>query len=166
MNLQDLASIAEIVGGFAVLATLVYLVIELRDNTRVLKATATNDTTLIWSEWNTMMSQHPDRVLFARSMDPKESLENFDPTEQVTLDFLGRGVLQKWAAGFYQYEAGILDAEQWDNWISWCHSMLALPVWAAWWSDERKAPVHSQRFLAAVDSAHVVKLNIGQSMYR
>ena len=45
-------------------------------------------------------------------MDPKESLENFDPTEQVTLDFLGRGILQKWAASFYQYEAGILDAEQ------------------------------------------------------
>ncbi len=29
MNLQDLASIAEIVGGFAVLATLIYLVMEL-----------------------------------------------------------------------------------------------------------------------------------------
>lgn len=166
MNLQDLASIAEIVGGFAVLATLVYLAIELRDNTRVLKATATNDTALIWSEWNTMMSQHPDRVLFARSMDPKESLENFDPIEQVTLDFLGRGIMQKWAAGFYQYEAGILDYEQWENWIIYCRSFLALPVWAAWWSDEIKAPVHPQRFLAAIDSAHVEKLNLGQSMYR
>ena len=38
MNLQDLASIAEIIGGFAVLATLVYLTIELRDNTKILKA--------------------------------------------------------------------------------------------------------------------------------
>ena len=166
MNLQDLASIAEILGGFAVLATLVYLVIEVRDNTRVLKATATNDTALIWSDWNTMMSQHPDRVLFARSMDPKESLENFDPTEQVTLDFLGRGVLQKWAAGFYQYEAGILDAEQWDNWITYCRSFLVLPVWAAWWSVEREAPVHPQKFIAAINSAQVAKLNMGQSMYR
>lgn len=166
MNLQDLASIAEVVGGFAVLATLIYLAIEVRDNTRVLKATATNGTALMWSEWNTMMSQHPDRVLFARSMDPKESLENFDPTEQVTLDFLGRGMLQKWSAGFYQYEAGILDAEQWENWITWCHSFLTLPVWAAWWSDEIKAPVHSQRFLAAIGSAQVAKLNLGQAMYR
>ena len=66
-----------------------------------------------------MMSQHPDRVLFARSMDPKESLENFDPSEQVTLDFLGRGILQKWAAGFYQYEAGILDDE---------HGITGLPI--------------------------------------
>ena len=92
-------------------AVLVYLVIELRDNTRVLKAKATNDTALIWSDWSTMISQHPDRILFARSMDLKESLENFDPTEQVTLDFLGREILQKSAAAFYQYEPGILDAE-------------------------------------------------------
>ena len=166
MNLQDLASIAEVVGGFAVLATLIYLAIEVRDNTRVLKATATNDTALIWADWNTMMSQHQDRVLFARSMDPKESLENFDPTEQVTLDFLGRGLLQKWAAGFYQYEAGILDAEQWDNWISYCHSFLALPVWAAWWSDEVKAPVHPERFVAAIGKAQSARLNLGQAMYR
>ena len=47
MNLQNLASVAEILGGFAVLATLVFLVIEVRDNTRVLKATATNDTALV-----------------------------------------------------------------------------------------------------------------------
>ena len=166
MNLQDLASIAEIAGGFAVLATLVYLAIELRDNTRVLKAKSTTDTAVDWSQWNTMMSEHPDRVLFARSCDPNESLENFDPTEQVTLDFLGRGMMLKWASEFYQYEAGILDAESWKIWLTYCHSFLALPVWAAWWSVEREAPVHPQKFIAAIDSAQVAKLNMGQSMYR
>ena len=165
MNLQDLASIAEILGGFAVLATLVYLAIELRDNTRVLKAKSTSDTAVQWSEWNTMMSQHPDRVLFARSLDPKESLENFDPIEQVTLHFFGRGLLRKWGAAFFQYEAGILDAEQWESWITYCNSFLALPVWAAWWSEERVQPVHSHRFIAAIDSAPVVKLKLGQLMH-
>ena len=40
MNLQDFASIAEIVGGFAVLATLVYLSIQIKSNTRQLRFTA------------------------------------------------------------------------------------------------------------------------------
>ena len=40
MNLQDFASIAEIVGGFAVLATLVYLSIQIKSNTLQLRFTA------------------------------------------------------------------------------------------------------------------------------
>ena len=59
----------------------------------MLKAKATNNTAPIWADWSTRISQYPDRVLFARSMDLKESLENFDPTEQVTLDFLGREIM-------------------------------------------------------------------------
>jgi hypothetical protein len=42
MNLQDFASIAEIVGGFAVLATLVYLSIQIKSNTRQLRFTASH----------------------------------------------------------------------------------------------------------------------------
>lgn len=100
MNLQDLASIAEIVGGFAVLATLIYLVIELRDNTRTLKAKATTAALLGWSDWNALLSQHPERSVIARACNPQESIDNFDPEDQVLLDFVGRAMVQRFSASF------------------------------------------------------------------
>ena len=113
-----------------------------------------------------MMSQHPDRVLFARSLDPAESIENFDPIERVTLDMLGRGLVQRWSAAFFQHEAGVLDTEQWEMWITHCHSFLVLPVWAAWWDDEKMQPGHPHRFLVAIDSAPVMKLSSGASIHQ
>lgn len=164
MNLQDLASIAEIVGGFAVLATLIYLVIELRDNTRTLKAKATTAALLGWSDWNALLSQHPERSVIARACNPQESIDNFDPEDQVLLDFVGRAMVQRFSASFYQYEAGILAEESWQQQITYCHSFLALPVWAAWFKDEHEQPIYSHEFLSAIESAPVMKLNIGSTL--
>jgi hypothetical protein len=164
MNLQDWASIAEIIGGFAVLATLIYLIMEVRDNTRTLKAKATTAAVTGWSEFNAMLSQHPERVVAAQAFLPQGSLDNFDPAEQVTLDFLGRSILHRFLASFFLYEAGIMDAEAWTQQITYCHSFLALPVWAAWWKGESKQPIYSSDFLSAIESAPTVKLNIGNPL--
>ena len=144
MNLQDFASIAEIVGGFAVLATLIYLVIELRNNTSILRAEASNSSYNRWAEFNTMLSQHPDKHVFARSLDPNESFENFDLIDQFTLSCLGRTMIQRFSASYFHYKAGILDVANWDQHAIFCHSVFALPVWGAWWREESKQAIYSQ----------------------
>lgn len=157
MNLQDLASIAEIVGGFAVLATLIYLVIELRNNTNILKADASNSSYAGWSEFNTMLSQHPDKHIIARAFDPEEALGNFEPIDQFTLVCLGRTMMQKFSATFFQYKAGIMDTAIWDDHASYCHNLFLLPVWAEWWKEEMKQPIYSEEFITAIESAPIQK---------
>jgi hypothetical protein len=164
MTIQEMGAAGELIGGIAVIFTLIYLVMEVRDNTRTLKANVHTEALVGWSEWNAMMSQHPERVVFARAFDPQESLDNFDPADQVMLDFLGRSAVQRFDAAFLQYEAGIMDAESWRRQITYCHSFLALPVWAAWWKEESKQPIYSREFLSAIESAPTVKLNLGNPL--
>jgi hypothetical protein len=164
MNLQDMASIAEIIGGFAVLTTLIYLVIELRNNTKILKAEASNTSYIGWSEFNTMLSQHPDKQVLARAFDPMEAIEKFDSIDQYTLACLGRTMILRFSASFFQYRAGVLDDANWHEHAIFCHSIFALPVWAAVWKEESKQPIYSQEFITAIDLASVESVYYGEAV--
>jgi len=153
MNLQDLASIAEIIGGIAVLVTLIYLAIELRDNTRTLKAKETTASYIGWSEFNITMSMHPDRAVWLRAFDPTESYENFNTDDLAALDFIGRAMVQRFGAGSFQYHAGLLSGEAWTPQITFCQSALRLPVWREWWEIEEKNPIYAKTFLSDIHSA-------------
>ena len=162
MTLQDLAAIGEFVGGLAVLITLIYLAIELRSNTKTLKAEANNTTYLDWSEFNTMMSQHPDKEVLVRAFNPQESFENFDPAEQFTVACVARTMVQKFSAAFFQHKAGILGAENWTSYMTYCKSVFTLPVFAAWWKEERQQPIYTSEFIAAIEAASIEKVYFGK----
>ena len=161
MNLQDLASIGEFVGGLAVLVTLLYLALELRENTKTLKANSTTDSYLGWSEFNFQLSKHPGHVAIMRSFDPQESLDNFNPSEQVALDFFGRAMMQRFGAGSFQYDAGLLHSDAWDQQIAYCRSFIELPVWREWWENEKKQPIYADSFLSAIESTPIRSLTMG-----
>ena len=164
MSLQELASIGEFIGGLAVLLTLIYLAIELRSNTKTLKAEVNNTTYIDWSEFNTMMSQHPHREVIARAFNPQEKFEKFDPADQFTVACVARTMIQKFSASFFQYKAGILDAENWASYMTYCRSVFSLPVFAAWWKEERHQPIYSPEFIAAIEAAPVETVYFGDGV--
>jgi hypothetical protein len=63
VSLQDLANLGEAIGGLAVLVTLVYLGLQLRLNTRAVRAATYQQVVEATSEWSAMMSQNDDLVL-------------------------------------------------------------------------------------------------------
>lgn len=164
MTLQDLAAIGEFVGGLAVLITLIYLAIELRGNTKTLKAEANNTTYIDWSEFNIMMSQHPDKEVLVRAFNAQESLENFNLAEQFTIACVARTMIQKFSAAFFQYKAGILGIENWTSYMTYCKSVFSLPVFAAWWEEERHQPIYSPEFIAAIEAASTEKVYFGGAL--
>jgi hypothetical protein len=164
VTLDQIASFAEIIGGFAVLATLIYLAVELRENTKTLKADANTATYLNWSAFNELMSQHPDRLLFGRAFDPQEVWANFEPIEKMTLSCLGRAMIQKFSSVFYQHDAGIVDAEVWRQNSIWCHSFLEYPVWRDFREEENRQPIYSEAFLSAIKKAPTTDISIANIM--
>jgi hypothetical protein len=161
MNLEELASIGEFIGGFAVLLTLVYLAIEVRNNTKTLKAEANNTTYIDWSEFNAMMSQHPHREVISRAFNPQESFENFEPADQFTIACLARTMIQKFSAAHFQHKAGMLGVENWTSYMTYCKSVFSLPVFSAWWKEERQQPIYSPEFIAAIEAASVENVYFG-----
>ena len=51
MNLQDFASVAEIVGGVAVVVSLIYVGLQLKDSTSAVRSGAASDATMSMQSW-------------------------------------------------------------------------------------------------------------------
>jgi len=161
MTLTDFANVGEAIGGFAVLVTLIYLIFELRDNTRTLRTNETIADYIGWSEWNVMLSMHPDRAVIIRAFDPQESYENFELDDLAAIDTIGRAMLQRFTAGSLRYNAGIVDIDSYTQEITFCKSFLSLPVWHAWWEIEKRNPIYPKSFLSEIASASQVPVNVG-----
>jgi len=56
MNWQAIGAIGEIVGAVAVVATLLYLARDIRQNSRSLAISALRDTTANWNQWGQMVA--------------------------------------------------------------------------------------------------------------
>ena len=58
MNVQDLASIAEIVGGIAVIVSLIYVGLQVNDSTSAIRSTAASDATTAMQSWYLEMGRN------------------------------------------------------------------------------------------------------------
>ena len=60
MNWDAIGALGEIVGAMAVVATLLYLSREIRQNVRSVSVAALRDTTAQWNHWSDMLASSPD----------------------------------------------------------------------------------------------------------
>ena len=129
MNIMELGAIGELVGGVAVIATLIYLAIQIRQNTRSLRLTthqAIVDSVLRTVE---SISDHPDVAeLVARS----EALDvEFTPTEQVRFDALANRRFTVYESVFLQRTE--IAQEMWEGWDAGYREVVANPSMERFW---------------------------------
>ena len=60
LKLSEIASIAEVVGAIAVVVSLVYVGVQVRDTTRAVRSAAINDANIAVQSWYMMMSSEPE----------------------------------------------------------------------------------------------------------
>lgn len=60
MNWQTVSAIAEILGAIAVLSTLIYLTIQIRQNTWTTQMSGMQDITAQWHHWSQLLASSPD----------------------------------------------------------------------------------------------------------
>ena len=161
MSLEEFSLIGEIIGGLAVLVTLMFLVIELRSNARTLRANTNAESYKNWADQNSVMSQHPDRVAISQTFDPTKTWDDFTPEQQASIQTIARSSFQRFQSLHFQYAAGILDEKVWQHNLVWCSSLVSYPVWKTIWENEKTQPVYSTEFVFAIESAPVVSVSIG-----
>ncbi len=146
MDVMELGAIGELVGGVAVIATLVYLAAQIRQNTRMMQTTsgqAMSEQVERFTEW--LVENEQARELWALAVgwgrDHPGSLGN--PAGHST-DALSRFHLVMYRAAnasFSQYElwrAGHLGSPQFDQLKSLVHIYSTTPAAIDWW--ENQAP--------------------------
>jgi len=102
MNWDAVGAIGEIIGAIAVVVSLIYLSIQVRQNTNASKAATVQDMTNKWVQINLWSAESSDRMF---------NLTEIEPGTNEFLQGLAfyRALFHQWSNNLYQYRTGVLD---------------------------------------------------------
>jgi hypothetical protein len=125
MNWEAVSAIGEVLGAVAVVITLIYLSIQVRQNSQLAKATLRENRT-----------DSSQKVIFAIA--EASELMAKDPSlrseaESLRFALLSRAMFRDFEASSYQHHAGLLDESEWKAMKeTWRDIMASQTVRAAW----------------------------------
>ena len=113
LNLQEWSSIAEILSSIAVLATLVFLVFELRQNTDAIRASTYQEMNAVISQVNGLFLENPELSEFvARTASGDGELEMHDA---ISLRAFVSSQYRHADNVYFQYQSGTINKRQMES---------------------------------------------------
>ena len=135
MNWDALGALAETVGAIGVIATLTYLAIQVRQNTRALRSQTYESCVSQFRAWNEPM--RADEQLAARFHTMVEDIESMTATEQRHATHVLYDFVRLAENLHYQFGQGMLEDSVWRGWESYFHSYLTAPGFVWYWEQRR-----------------------------
>ncbi len=135
MNWEALGALAESVGAVGVIATLIYLAVQVRHNTRAVRAATYDSFVGQFREWNEPFRSDPKLTsLFSRSLEEIEDLEPEARQHALHMFF----DLFKLAENLhYQYRVGMIERPLWKGWEVMFRTYLTAPGTTWYWNQRR-----------------------------
>jgi len=135
MTLSDIASIGEFVSGIAVLISLIYLTVQVRQAKQNQRA-ALNQGYITRAGANTQWFGDPARTALVSRVSSGET--DFTSEEMLQLTSMTRTVLLGAQDAYGQYKAGLIDRMSYDNSILIVNMWMTQPVHRAIWIGMRQ----------------------------
>ena len=131
MNWQAVSAIAEVVGVIAVVVSLIYLAIQIRQNTKVSRA-ATRQAIAESTEklGDDLINNSDMAAIFVRHL----SGGALSPAEKLRLQARCYRDLQHWENVHYQYNEGLLSEDQWRGFRKNLGTLLAIEAYQDYWA--------------------------------
>jgi len=149
VNWDAIGAVAELVGAIGVIASLVYLGVQIRQNTRSTNAAAFHDLNSSLSQMSATLVANRDAArLFRVGMQDLNALE---PDEVVQFFNLLNFNFRHLESAYVQYKQGIREERSWVGWQSDIELYGASRSVHVWWSVRREA--YDEDFRAVVDGA-------------
>ena len=139
MTLGDLGNIGEFVGALGVVASLVYLAIQIRQNTHQIRentnsilGSAELENARISSDWLLTIAQNPElgRVWRLGLSEPTKLTED----QGIQFAFLMGSAFYELQGAFRQYKRGLLPEDSWEPFAEVISRYMSSPAVLAWWS--------------------------------
>lgn len=176
MNWESIGVIAEVVGAVAVVVSLVYLAIQVRSNTRALRAGSSFDTAHSWATFNEQLvsmlagdsefqSGGESRLvrIGAQFYGAESKADDLTDTERVLMSYMHRALFQKLEGQYFLYKLGYLDEPIWQARRDWARGIIELPLIKNWWDGEVQGSIFSREFVAIISDAQLTEAKIGIS---
>ncbi len=131
MTLEDLGNIGEFVAAIAVVISLIYLAVQIRQNTRSVRASSYHAVVTNLSNISANIGHNaPVADLFVRG---QTDLQALSPTEQRQFAFLVVSVFRNLEDIFYQFNQNMVDEVVWAGWKHRITRYFWQPGVQAWW---------------------------------
>ena len=152
MDLTQLANLGEFIGGVAVVGSLLFVGFQIRNNTRILRATTTYGSHHDLSSINRIIAADPQLARIIAIVESRREGE-LDESQQDRMRYLVREVFQHIEGEMHLLKHGILDQAIWDTHIAWTRRVAETPLGAEWWAAERQIGIFSPEFIEWIDGA-------------
>ncbi|MBW2722967.1 MAG: hypothetical protein JRE71_01155 [Deltaproteobacteria bacterium] len=155
MTLQDLGNIGEFVGAIGVVASFIYLALQIRqnshqiaENTNSLLGSVEQENAMVSSDFLLSLAQDPDLARVWRvGLSESATLTEDEGTQFVML--MG-AAFYRLEGPFRQYKRGLLSEDSWQPWDRLISRYLGSPAVLAWWL--RRDVPFAESFIEYVDS--------------
>ncbi len=144
MNWEAVGSIGEAVGAAGVLASLIYLAVQIRQNTLLMRGTIRQQLTTASQE---NMYHWAECADLANKMRDGADLK---PGERFRLNQMCRALFRGWANYSYQHKIGLLDSSEWSGMAVTIRRFLAAPWALKEWEAMREE--FTESFVAEVET--------------
>jgi len=132
VSIQELGSVGELVAALATVVTLVYLSLQIRHNTRSLRAAAFQDATRSANEWSALLVHHPETVaLIRRGISDPEAL---DLDESIEFDQILFTLFRNYSVAITLTQDGLIPEIVCANYERALRAWFAFPGMHAWWA--------------------------------
>ena len=147
MNWEAASSIAEIVGAAGVIASLIYLAIQIRHSTRVARAATRQAIAESTQKLGDDLINNADMAeLFVKHLGGGE----LSPAENLRLQSRCYRDFQHWENIHYQFNEGLVSRDQWMGFRKNLVTLLEIDAYREFWQHE--ASHYSAKFRAEIES--------------
>jgi len=131
VTIQDLGSIGELVAAIATVATLVYLAVQIRQNTKSVRSAAFQSAQRDLGDKLDSLAQDPEllRVFF----DGNRDFESFSREDRRRYATFMVGMFRRYETLLYHTRLGNIEQGQWEGPLSELHNIFRHPGARAWW---------------------------------
>ena len=147
MNWEALGSIGELVSAAGVIATLIYLSVQIRANTTESRLTSSSELAREYGAWLRYLAAEPERTdLWVRAVDDFDALT---ANEQARVVMITGNFMRLLESAFIQHHAGRMDQISWEANSRLMRRGVSASMFRTYWTMRRD--VHSDAFARWVD---------------
>jgi len=148
MTLSQLADIGQFLSGIAVVASLVYLAIQIRQNTRTVRGSTLHQNTDLWISVFLRLTEPSAARAYVAGMTASPGIK---PLHYTQFFFICRAMFLAYENQYYQMRQGVLDRETYAAYQrSISAQFLAFRGFRVWWQQSRS--VFSRSFVEHIDA--------------
>ena len=162
LKLSKLANLAEIIGAFAVVISLIYVGIQVNDSAGAVRSASANDANVALQNWYLQIgSDQQTSELFYEALTSEEALSN---QEEFQFLMMLHGAFLAFQNSYLLAEEGTIDLELREAITAAILGIKALPGMARYWR-QRKSYLHSG-FAEYVDQLLLQDTEVSVDIYR